>query len=681
MLPIFLGAIVICAVLYSLYVERRAEREEEAAVSLMLSVFELSQLTDYYLVHQEERPRDEWFAKQTKIAVYLSKKEFENPEQQTLLERMRSNLDDMKRLFTAVVETSKTHSNGGNSELERDALDRLAGQLSIRARFVSDDALRIFRISSSEIGASKLRSTVLVIALTIVLLLLIGITLMSLNRGMQKSMEELSAGVKVIGSGNLDHRLSLSSDDEFGILEKAFNDMMEDLKRVTATRDDLTREVLERKKTEQMLRETEKRLEADLDAMTRLQKVGTLFVREGNLEPVLGEIVDAAIAISSADFGNIQLLDSKSSDLKIAAHRGFPEWWLDFWDSVCEGQGACGTALERGERVIVEDVEQSPIFIGTPSLEIQLKAGIRAVQSTPLVSRSGKPLGMFSTHYKTAHRPDDHTLQLLDLLARHTADIVERAQAEEALRQRTLELQHLTETLEARVSERTAELADLSSQLVSAQEKERQRVSYDLHDNVWQMLLTIRFNIERLFSTQDKLDWAALHNKSKEVMANVLSAVGKIRSMQGDLWPYVLDDIGILATIDWYCREFEKNHSGLTIESHIEVEEDETPSSAKIVIYRVMQEAMSNVVKHSQANHVSLFLINKEHRVEFTVVDNGVGFDPEEAIAQRAPWGGLGLLNIKARTELSGGIFGVESAKGKGTTIRASWPIPANNPR
>ncbi|MDD1718238.1 MAG: PAS domain S-box protein [Methanoregulaceae archaeon] len=252
-------------------------------------------------------------------------------------------------------------------------------------------------------------------------------------------------------------------------------------------------------------------------------------------------------------------------------------------------------------------------------------------------------------------------------------DMTERKRVEEALQKRTLELQHLTETLEQRVKERTAELANLSSQLVSAQENERKRVSYDLHDNVWQTLLAIRFNIESLFSGHE--DWEALGRKSKEITEDTLMAVGKIRSMQGDLWPYVLDDIGVGATINWYCREFEKNHSGFTVESRISLGEREVPSSAKIVIYRIMQEAMINVAKHSKANHVSLSLMNKDHRVEFAIVDNGIGFDPEEILAKRAPWGGLGLLTIKARTELSGGTFEIESVKGKGTTIRASWPL------
>ncbi len=199
-------------------------------------------------------------------------------------------------------------------------------------------------------------------------------------------------------------------------------------------------------------KQAEERLAADLEAMTRLQKLGTLSVHDGNLEPVLAEIVDAAIAVSGADFGNIQLLDPATSDLRIAAHRGFPGWWVDFWNSVSKGRGACGTALKKGERVIVEDVEESPIFAGTPALEIQRRAGVRAVQSTPLVSRTGKTLGMFSTHYRAPRRLDDRTLRLLDLLARHAADIIERARAEQAIRESENQFRVLTENLQSAVA-------------------------------------------------------------------------------------------------------------------------------------------------------------------------------------------------------------------------------------
>ena len=194
-------------------------------------------------------------------------------------------------------------------------------------------------------------------------------------------------------------------------------------------------DVTERKLSEEALREAQRRSQADLEAMTKLQQLASLSIETQDLGEVLAEIVDVAIAISGADFGHIQLLDSTTSDLRIVAQRGFPRWWVDYWNGASEGKGAGGTALELGERVVVEDVARSPVFLGTPSLQVQLKAGVRAVQATPLVSRSGRPVGMVSTHHKAPHRPDERVLRLLDLLARQAADVIDRAWSETSLRQ------------------------------------------------------------------------------------------------------------------------------------------------------------------------------------------------------------------------------------------------------
>ena len=211
-----------------------------------------------------------------------------------------------------------------------------------------------------------------------------------------------------------------------GALERAEQELVRKNEDLGAMNEELT-------SIQHDLQANENQLRTDLEAMETLQKISMLYIHEGNLEPILTEVVDAAIAITGADFGNIQLVDPELSGLRIAAHRGFPEWWLNYWNSVSKGKGTCGTALAQGERVIVGDIEQSPIFIGTPALDIQLRAGVRAVQSTPLKSREGKPLGMFSTHFKVPHRPDGRQLRLLDLLARQAADIIERAQSQEIL--------------------------------------------------------------------------------------------------------------------------------------------------------------------------------------------------------------------------------------------------------
>lgn len=182
--------------------------------------------------------------------------------------------------------------------------------------------------------------------------------------------------------------------------------------------------------------ETVEELRAELDAMRRIHELGARYVHGDDLHDILADVVDAAIAIAGADFGNIQLINAQTGDLEIAAQRGFEPWWLDYWQSVPKGHGVCGTALTMGERVIVEDVEHSPIFVGTPALDIQLRAGVRAVQSTPLVSRHGAWLGMFSTHYRRPYRPGARILLRLDQLARQVADIIDAVATRHALAER-----------------------------------------------------------------------------------------------------------------------------------------------------------------------------------------------------------------------------------------------------
>jgi GAF domain-containing protein len=124
-----------------------------------------------------------------------------------------------------------------------------------------------------------------------------------------------------------------------------------------------------------------------------------------------------------AERGNLQLYDAATGGLTFAAQHGFSRPFLDFFEkNVCSDRGsACGAALVRGERVVVEDVEESELFLGTPAAEVMLDARARAVQSTPLVSRRGRILGVLSTHHERPRVPTARELRRLDELARLAA--------------------------------------------------------------------------------------------------------------------------------------------------------------------------------------------------------------------------------------------------------------------
>jgi signal transduction histidine kinase/DNA-binding response OmpR family regulator len=196
-------------------------------------------------------------------------------------------------------------------------------------------------------------------------------------------------------------------------------------------------------------REFTQRLAADVHALSRLQEVGNRCLRkEASLDECLATILETAIELSGADKGNIQLLKPDSEALVIKVHRGFEAPFLEFFAEVdAHEASACGVAMACGRRIVVEDVASSEIFAGQPSHEALLAAGVRAVYSTPLLSSSGKPMGMISVHFAAPHRPGEKELRYMDLLARQAGDYLERKRGEEIAKTLMHEVQHRSNNL------------------------------------------------------------------------------------------------------------------------------------------------------------------------------------------------------------------------------------------
>jgi PAS domain S-box-containing protein len=177
-------------------------------------------------------------------------------------------------------------------------------------------------------------------------------------------------------------------------------------------------------------------LNARPDDALRLQEISTFLIPEGKLDCLYDRIIDAAMGLMSADMGSMQILDPERNELRLLAWRGFHPQSAAFWewvrlDSAC----TCRLALSAGCRVVVPDVEASDLMLDTADLDAYRQSDIRAVQSTPLVSRSGKLVGMISTHWRKPHQPTDSELLPLDVLARQAADLIERHNVETALRE------------------------------------------------------------------------------------------------------------------------------------------------------------------------------------------------------------------------------------------------------
>jgi len=225
-------------------------------------------------------------------------------------------------------------------------------------------------------------------------------------------------------------------------------------------------------------------------------------------------------------------------------------------------------------------------------------------------------------------------------------DITERKRLERELRNSEKKLRHL------------------SQRILDAQEEERKLIARELHDGIGASLTNIKYSLEQ------HLDNHPEESKSLEqAVSMVQQAIRDTSRMSRSLRPSILDDMGVIPAVGWFCRSFQEGNAGIQVETRVEVQEGEIPEPLKLVVYRIVQEALTNVSKHSGATMVFLALTKTEGSLELSIQDNGGGFDPQETGET-----GMGLTSMKERAQFSGGFFSVKSQAGEGTVIQSLWP-------
>jgi PAS domain S-box-containing protein len=260
-----------------------------------------------------------------------------------------------------------------------------------------------------------------------------------------------------------------------------------------------------------------------------------------------------------------------------------------------------------------------------------------------------------------------------------------REHLEELVRERTVGLARANDLLRQEINERRqtekalmeseGKLRFMSSQLLTTQEEERKRIARELHDSIGQSLAAIKFKVENVMGEINRGQSGGMAHSLELIIPVVQNAMEEARRIYTGLRPSMLDDLGIIATIGWFCREFQKTYGRICIEQQIDIDDEEIPEPLKIVIFRIVQETLNNVARHSGAELVSLFLESGDGLIRLDIEDNGTGFDLHSVLTESCHEKGLGITGMKERVELAGGSFSIESVMGIGTTVHASWPL------
>jgi signal transduction histidine kinase len=292
--------------------------------------------------------------------------------------------------------------------------------------------------------------------------------------------------------------------------------------------------------------------------------------------------------------------------------------------------------LERGRSERVDSVLEDPEI----DQNVARRLAVSSALYVPLVVQ-GRPIGVVVAHDKQGSDPrfNDEDIRLTEVLASRAAIAVDLAE---------------------RVSR------DAMRRVVEAQEQERARLARELHDETGQALTSILLGLKTLEEAVGTDEARAGAGALRELVVGTLR---EVRRLAVELRPAALDDFGLVPALERLVDAFRES-SGIDVALEARIGGDRLGSEVETTLYRIVQEALTNVVKHAAATRVSISLVRKDGSISAVVEDDGRGFSVDESRADA-----LGLVGMRERAALLGGRVSIESARGRGTTLAVEVPV------
>lgn len=367
-----------------------------------------------------------------------------------------------------------------------------------------------------------------------------------------------------------------------------------------------------------------------------------------DLDEVLTRALDEIVKLGKMDVAAIFLFQERLGDLQLRAVRGLSEETARLVARLGLLDGDCGGVINTGKMVVVPDLNR----YGRSRSPALRQERLRSLVHVPLNAR-GRILGSMCVGNRAEEGFSREDLAFLSAVGDQIALAVENAR------------------LYAELQRKEKVRGELLQKVITAQEEERKRVARELHDETSQALTALLYEVEEALEQGCDALTREVLERMRRLALQTLEGVHKLIY---DLRPSLLDHLGLSAAVRWLA-ESRLEANGIRVQVEEDPDLGRLPQEMEIALFRVAQEAMTNILRHSGARNVAISLQKRDDRLDLRVEDDGVGFDMEEIVHGPDTSRGLGLLGMAERVHLLGGEFYMTSTPGEGTRIQVQIPL------
>jgi len=409
--------------------------------------------------------------------------------------------------------------------------------------------------------------------------------------------------------------------------------------------------------------------------LARLQQATEALSQRMEPERIAQLIVDDGVNVLGAMAGSVHLFSEDRTKIVLKAHKHYPEAIAAKDQEFDVAQAVNGREAAQTRQPIWFEISEE--LARKNALLYDLMHSLHSVSTVvaPLIVED-RVLGVLVLHFDRNQRFDSAEEDFLMALSSQCSQALERAKNVAAEIRARKDLEQFNAELEQRVAQRTAQLKSshdqlraLAARLQDAREEERTRISREVHDVIGQYMTALKMSVSMLGRRLEK-EQSQAASRIQDINQLLDEAIKSVRKVATELRPSILDDMGLVAALEWYVADFAARTNMICefkcSESHIPMDADRATA-----LYRLVQEALTNVARHAEATHIKVVLYEEEGVLHAQIKDNGRGITAEELSGRKS----LGLVGMLERVQVFAGELKFEGRPGEGTTVSVTVPL------